>query len=105
MRTTLMTIVVAMCAILAATTTIIEAQATPRIQKVVLTIPQMDCGGCELAVKISVKKVTGVRDVTTNWERRVAEVSYDASTTSIKAIIDSIAKNSGFKAEEVKPRK
>ena len=65
----------------------------------------MDCGGCELAVKIAAKKVTGVREVQTSSEKRVAEVSYDASATNVKAIIEAIVKNAGFKAEEVKPRK
>lgn len=82
-----------------------EAQTRDRPQKVVLNIPQMDCGGCELAVKIAAKKVAGVRDVTTNSEKRVAEVTYDSAATNVKAIIDAIVKNSGFKAEEVKARK
>lgn len=82
-----------------------EEQTKELTQKVVLRIPQMDCGGCELAVKIAAKKVNGVREVDADSEKRVAEVTYDPAATTVKAIIDAIVKNSGFKAEEVKPRK
>ena len=105
MRTTLMVMTAAVCVMLVASPANLGAQTKSRIQKVLLNIPRMDCGGCELAVKIAAKKVAGVRDVTTNSETRVAEVSYDASATNVKAIIESITKNSGFKADEAKPRK
>ena len=82
-----------------------DAQTKEHTRKVVLRISQMDCGGCELAVKIAAKKVNGVREIIADSEKRVAEVTYDPAATTVKAIIDAIVKNSGFKAEEVKPRK
>lgn len=105
MRTTLMIVIASVVMMLATVPATVDAQSSERPQKVVLNIPRMDCGGCELAVKIAAKKVAGVREVATNSEKRVAEVSYDAARTNVKAIIDAIEKNSGFKTEEAKPRK
>lgn len=105
MRTTLMIMAAAVSITLAPTAATVDAQAKDPQQKVMLSIPKMDCGGCELAVKIAAKKVAGVREVATNSDKRVAEVTYDAAATNVKAIIDAIVKNSGFTAEEVKPRR
>lgn len=105
MRTTLTILAAAVWVMLAVTPTTVDGQTKERTQKVILNIPQMDCGGCELAVKIAAKKVAGVREVVTNSEKRVAEVSYDAAATNVKAIIDAITKNAGFKAAEAKPHK
>lgn len=105
MRTTLTIMAAAVWVTLATIPATVDAQTKERTQKVVLNIPQMDCGGCELAVKIAAKKVGGVREVITNSEKRVAEVTYDAAATNVRAIIDAITKNSGFRAEEAKIRK
>ncbi len=68
-------------------------------QVVTLKVPDMFCGGCELAVKMAATKVTGVKNVKIDSDKRIAEVSYDPSQTNADAIAKAITKNSGFKVE------
>ena len=68
-------------------------------QVVTLKVPDMFCGGCEVAVKIAANKVDGVKGVRTSTEKRTAEVTYDPSQTNAAAIATAITKNSGFKVE------
>jgi mercuric ion binding protein len=83
--------------------TSVRAQKTAAQTKVVtLRVPDMFCGGCEVAVKRAAKKVDGVTDVTTNSDKRVANVTYDPAKTNAEAIAAAITKNSGFKAEAPK---
>lgn len=70
-----------------------------------LKVPDMFCGGCEVAVKMAAKKVDGVKAVNTNSAKRTAEVTYDPSKTNANAIATAITKNSGFKVEVVKKAK
>ena len=83
MRTTLMIMAASVWITLAATAATVDAQAKEPQQKVMLSIPKMDCGGCELAVKIAARKVAGVREVATNSDKRIAEVTYDAAATNV----------------------
>ncbi len=81
----------------------VRAQKAEAQMKVVsLNVPDMFCGGCEVAVKRAAKKVDGVTDVTTNSDKRVADVRYDPAKTNAEAIAVAITKNSGFKAEAPK---
>jgi copper chaperone CopZ len=73
-----------------------------KTQITTLKVPDMFCGGCEAAVKIAARKVDGVKDVTTNSDKRIADVTYDPSKTNAEAIAAAITKNSGFKAEAPK---
>lgn len=74
-------------------------------QVVTLKVPQMFCGGCELALKMAANKVAGVKDVKTNLEKRTAEVAYDPSKTTADAIASAITKTSGLKVEVSKAAK
>lgn len=74
-------------------------------QAVTLKVPDMFCGGCELAVKMAANKVAGVKDVKTDSDKRTAEVTYDPSKTNADAIASAITKNSGFKVEVPKAPK
>jgi mercuric ion binding protein len=67
-----------------------------------LRVPDMFCGGCEVAVKRAAKKVDGVTEVTTNSDKRIADVTYDPAKTNAEAIAAAITKNSGFKAQAPK---
>jgi copper chaperone CopZ len=64
-----------------------------------LRLPEMDCAGCELGVKIAANKVDGVRDVKTDSDKRTAEVTFDPLKTNAHAIADAITKDTGFKTE------
>jgi copper chaperone CopZ len=81
----------------------VHAQKAEAQTKVVtLKVTDMFCGGCEVAVKRAAKKVDGVTDLTTNSDKRVADVTYDPTKTNAEAIAAAITKNSGFKAEAPK---
>lgn len=75
------------------------AQQAPRMRTVTLQVPDMFCGGCEVAVRIAARKVDGVTDVRTSSEKRTADVTYDTSRTTAAAIASAITKNSGFKVQ------
>lgn len=72
---------------------------------VTLKVPDMFCGGCEVAVKMAANKVNGVKDVKTDSDKRTAEVTYDPSKTNADAIASAITKSSGFKVEVSKAAK
>ena len=74
-------------------------------QVVTLKVPDMFCGGCEVAVKMAATKVAGVKDVKTNSDKRTAEVTFDPSKTNAEAIASAITKGSGFKTEAPKSGK
>lgn len=99
------TLVVALAAAGLLTTTHAQKQKPEGSTRVVtLKVPDMFCGGCEVAVKMAANKVAGVSDVKTSSEKRTAEVSYDPSKTNADAIADAITK-SGFKVEVPKAAK
>jgi len=70
---------------------------TQRAQVVTLSLPEMDCPGCEVGVKIAANKADGVTDVKTNSDTRTAEVTFDPSKTNAEAIASAITKGTGFK--------
>lgn len=66
-------------------------------QVVTLKVPDMFCGGCEAAVKMTANKIAGVKAVKTDSDKRIAEVTFDPSKTNAEAIAAAITKGSGFK--------
>lgn len=74
-------------------------------QVVTLKVPDMFCGGCEAAVKMTANKITGVKAVKTDSDKRIAEVTFDPSKTNAEAIAAAITKGSGFKTEVPKSDK
>jgi copper chaperone CopZ len=42
-----------------------------------LTVTGMTCGGCENAVKFSLKKIAGVEDVAASFRESVVDVTFD----------------------------
>ena len=72
---------------------------------VTLKVPDMDCAGCEVGIKIAAGKVNGVKDVKTNSETRTAAVTFDPSKTNPEAIASAITKSTGFKVEVPKTAK
>ena len=64
----------------------------------VFKVEGMTCGGCEVSVKMAVKKLDGVEKVTASNKEGRATVTYDASRVTvddIKAAIEKI----GYSAE------
>ena len=74
-------------------------------QMVTLRIPQMDCAGCEVGVRIAAGRVDGVTRVNTDSDKRTAEVTFDPSRTTAQAIAAAITKGTGFEAEVPPPAK
>ena len=72
---------------------------------VTVSVPEMDCAGCEVGIKIAAGKVDGVKDVKTNLETRTADVTFDPSKTNAEAIATAITKGTGFKTEVQKAGK
>lgn len=71
----------------------------PQAQVVTLNVPEMDCSGCEVGIKIAASKVDGVQNVKTDLETRTADVTFDPSKTNAEAIASAITKGTGFKTE------
>lgn len=82
-----------------------EAQKgkSPATQVVTLKVTGMTCGGCEAAVQHAARKVDGVKAVKANWEKGIADVTYDPAKTTPAAIAKVISEKSGFKAEAPSP--
>jgi len=75
------------------------------MQVVTLKVPDMFCGGCEVGVKVAANKVDGVKNVKTDSDKRMAEVTFDPTKTAPEAIARAITKNAGLKVEVPKAAK
>lgn len=51
-----------------------------------LTVTGMTCGGCENAVKFSLKQITGVEAVTASHQANVVDVTFDETKVTPAAI-------------------
>lgn len=74
-------------------------------QVVTLKVPEMDCAGCEVGIKIAANKVDGVKNVKTSSDTRTADVTFDPAKTNPEAIATAITKATGFKVEVLKTGK
>lgn len=52
----------------------------------------MTCGGCEVGVRMNVKKLDGVADVEASYEEGQAEVTYDPDKVTPEEIVEAIEK-------------
>ena len=78
----------------------VDAQTLPgKVETVTLTVPKMDCAGCEIGVRIAAGKVDGVKETKTDSEKRTAQVVFDAARTSAQAIASAIKSSTGFEVE------
>lgn len=69
---------------------------------VVFQIEGMTCGGCEVGVRLNVKKLDGVKKVEASYEKGHAEVTYDAAKVTPEQIEAAIEKL-GYEAEMQEP--
>ncbi len=58
----------------------------------VFTVEGMTCGGCEIGVKVAVKKLDGIEKVTASHAEGRATVTYDPSKVSAEDIEAAIEK-------------
>lgn len=69
----------------------------------VFLVTGMTCGGCEVAVKMAVKKLDGIQKVEASYKEGKATVKYDPSMVEPAEIKTAIEKL-GYKAELQKER-
>ena len=74
-------------------------QATDK--PVVLKVSGMLCGACAKTVEKEAKKIDGVKAAKVSQPKGEAEITYDPAKTSPEAIVKTITKKTGFKAEVV----
>ncbi len=79
--------------------------AAAQTEVATLNLPQMDCAGCAMGVKVAAGRIDGVHDVTIDLEARRADVAFDPSKTTAEAIAAAITQGTGFKAEVLKSTK
>jgi copper chaperone len=51
-----------------------------------LTVTGMTCGGCENAVKFSLKQIKGVEEVTASFKQNVVDVTFDEKRVTPEVI-------------------
>ena len=64
-------------------------------QSVLLSVPEMKCPACPVAVMAAIKRVDGVSAVNVDFGSKLAEVSFDDQKTSVREVQDA-AKKMGF---------
>lgn len=64
---------------------------------VTMTIENMTCAACPIAVRTAVERVLGVKKVEVNLETKTAVVSFDDEQTSVDAIAEA-SRMAGFPA-------
>jgi mercuric ion binding protein len=55
-------------------------------QTVTLAVKNMDCATCPYTVRVSLRAVSGVKNVVVSMENKTAVVTYDDSKTDLKAL-------------------
>lgn len=88
----------------AVTTRVYTMQARPAeaSKSCTFNVTGMTCSGCEAAVKLSAKRIAGVKDAKASYAKGTAEVTYDPAKTTAEAIARTIAQKTGYKVEAAK---
>jgi len=68
----------------------------------VFKVEGMTCGGCEVGVRMNVKKLDGVEEVEASYEKGRAEVTYDAAKVTLEQI-EAAIERLGYAAEPQEP--
>lgn len=70
------------------------------MEKTIIEVEGMSCGHCSNAVKNLIEEVDGVKSTLVDLASKKAEVEFDASSTTAKAIIDNINSSEIYKATQ-----
>lgn len=76
---------------------IVSAGALAAERTANFAVENMTCSTCPLTIKVAVKKIGGVKDVTVSYERKTATVVYDDARTTSDAIATAM-NEAGFPA-------
>jgi copper chaperone CopZ len=79
----------------------VQSTPQPARQTCTLKVSGMTCASCDVAVRIAAKTLKAVKTVKVDYPKGTAEVSYDPTQTTPKAIADVITQLSGFKTEPI----
>ena len=71
--------------------------ATPKTQRVLITIEGMHCGSCASGIRSMLKRTPGVVSAEVSFEQKEANVEFDPSAISREKIVEAI-NNMGYKA-------
>ncbi len=63
-----------------------------------LALKNMFCAACSLTVREAIAKVPGVKDVTVDYDKKVATVVYDDTIATVERLA-AASRNAGFPAE------
>ena len=64
---------------------------------ITLSIPEIHCMACEALIKLSLKKIAGIRSASVNVWRKTATIDFDDTITSKDDIQQQIEKYTGYK--------
>jgi mercuric transport protein len=73
------------------------AQAKAAGAHVTLAIDGMTCASCGAAIRVTLKKLDGVKDATVNFDDKRANVTYDPSRVTPQKMVKAI-EDAGYKA-------
>ncbi len=73
----------------------VASSAFAEAKTVTLSVPSMYCETCPITVKKAISKVPGVSNVSANYERKEAVVTYDDAKTTLEALTKATA-NAGY---------
>lgn len=61
------------------------------MEKIVLNVEGMKCGGCESSVVSSLEKLSGVESALADRGRKQVEIEYDAGSVSVADLVETVA--------------
>ncbi len=86
---------------------LMAVESTAEHRNAVFQVTGMACDGCEVAVKMAVKKLDGIHQVDASYKEGSAVVSYDPSKVTpeeIEAAIEKIGYQSKLQSEKRQPQ-
>ncbi len=75
--------------------TLSVAKAAER--SVILSLENMTCATCPIAVRTAIRRVAGVKDVTVDFDRKIAVVFFDDTRTTVDKLAEA-SRLAGFPA-------
>jgi len=70
------------------------------VQSTTLSVEGMTCAACPITVKKALTRVDGVTDVSVNFEKKQAKVTFDDAKTSVKVLTQATA-DAGYPSSPV----
>lgn len=73
----------------------LPSPATAAARTVTLVVPGMNCAACPITVRTALGRVAGVQDVSVNYAKREAAVTFDNARTGVPSLTQATA-NAGY---------